>query len=94
MAGPYMWTFTEAWRSWLPGQTIDPPCCLSVPETRDLIRRGILVRQDLYKPKKAKATVVEKAEAPPPAETAARTKRGKSQLTAVSNEPKTEETVE
>lgn len=60
----YTWRFTQAYGSWAEGDVIDPPTCLSVSQTKSLIRNGILVRSDTPVKRKPKpAPVAETAEA-------------------------------
>jgi len=71
------WTFTQTYKGWSPGDSIEPGMCLSGGEFRSLRTAGALVQAEEYKPPKtrAKLPVVETADAPPTGETAARTSR-------------------
>jgi len=74
-----LWTFTQPFKGWLPGDSIEPNMCMSGGEMLTLRKRGALVPTEEYKPLKvrAKVPVVETADAPPSGEHAARTSRPK-----------------
>ena len=73
------WTFTQPFKGWSPGDSIEPNMCLSGGEFLTLRNTGAIVQAEEYKPapKRASVPVVETADAPPTGETAARTSRPK-----------------
>ena len=71
------WTFTQTYKGWNPGDSIEPNMCLAGGEFRLLRTSGALVQAEKYKERKKRGRppVVETADAPPTGETAAKTTR-------------------